>query len=50
MSKQMLSDWKQARLNQIRKLYFSGSTRSELIERFGAQNVSDALDKTKRYN
>ena len=41
--------WQQQRYAEIRKLYSGGATRQELIDRFGAQNVSNALDKTFRY-
>ncbi len=36
-------------LSADQKLYTGGETRQELERRFGAQNVSNALDKTKRY-
>jgi hypothetical protein len=48
-AKDMVQDWKQARINQIKKLYNGGVDKKELIRRFGAQTVSNALDKTFRY-
>ena len=47
-AKEMISAWKQSRYQEIRKLY-NGKNRQELVDRFGAQNVSNALDKTFRY-
>jgi len=47
-AKEMISAWKQSRYQEIRKLY-NGKNRRELEKRFGAQNVSNALDKTFRY-
>jgi hypothetical protein len=46
---ELIKSWKQARIIQIKKLFSGGATRQELVSRFGAQAVSDALDKTKRY-
>ena len=48
-AKEMISAWKQSRYQEIRKLYNQGVPRQELVDRFGAQNVSNALDKTLRY-
>ena len=48
-AKDMLQDWKQNRIQQIKKLYAGGETRQELVKRFGAQIVGSALDKTQRY-
>lgn len=47
--KEITRSWKLARRVQIMKLYQSGKSRAELVKRFGAQNVSDALDSVKRY-
>ena len=44
-----IGEWKRQRYQQIKKLYSGGATRQELVNRFGAQNVSNALDKTFRY-
>ena len=44
-----IESWKAARYQTIRKLYNQGVPRQELVDRFGAQNVSNALDKTFRY-
>jgi hypothetical protein len=48
-AKDMIRDWKRIRQQQIKKLYKGGTTKQELVRRFGAQNVSNALDKTFRY-
>ena len=45
----LISSWKLARYQEIKKLYNGGATRKDLIKRFGAQTVSNALDKTFRY-
>jgi hypothetical protein len=47
--KDTMQGWKQARYMQIKKLNKQGVKRLELEKRFGAQNVSDALDKTQTY-
>jgi hypothetical protein len=47
--RELVQSWKTARYQQIKKLYSGGVTRQELVNRFGAQNVSNALDKTFRY-
>lgn len=46
---ELVRDWKHQRFMQIRRLSENGSSREELVKRFGKQAVSDALDKTKRY-
>ncbi|MFA5368114.1 MAG: hypothetical protein WC333_09565 [Dehalococcoidia bacterium] len=48
-AKDMIQDWKRIRQQQIKKLYNGGVDKKELVRRFGAQNVSNALDKTFRY-
>lgn len=44
-AKEMISNWKLARYQQIKKLRAGGMSKEELIKRFGALNVNTALGK-----
>lgn len=44
-TKEMKRDWEYQRVQQIKRLFASGTSRDELCRRFGKTKVEKALDK-----